>query len=109
MTDETRPIRQISANFERFQARRTESLKYLTICLQSHDEHAMNLGVDPEFATLRGDPAFKQKSELWADFTLGNLNQNRAQGGNIASELRCAGVAVASAPPQLPARSAWST
>jgi len=53
MTDETRPIRQISGNFEKFQAGRAESLKYFTICLP-------NLGVDPEFATLRGDPAFKQ-------------------------------------------------
>jgi hypothetical protein len=40
MTGETRSIRQISGNFEKFQAGGAESLKYLTVCLQSHDEHA---------------------------------------------------------------------
>jgi len=35
MTDEPRPIRQISGNFEKFQAGWAESLKYLTIWLQS--------------------------------------------------------------------------
>jgi len=37
-----------------------EALKYLTIGLQSHDEHMLNLGCDPGFASLQGDPAFEQ-------------------------------------------------
>lgn len=37
-----------------------ESLKYLTICIQSHDERALNLNVDQNFASLHGDPAFEQ-------------------------------------------------
>ncbi|MGB9074804.1 MAG: tetratricopeptide repeat protein [Terriglobales bacterium] len=37
-----------------------ESLKYLTICIQSHDERALDLSVDQNFASLHGNPAFKQ-------------------------------------------------
>ncbi|HET9410174.1 MAG TPA: tetratricopeptide repeat protein [Candidatus Sulfotelmatobacter sp.] len=37
-----------------------EAFKYLTICVQSHDELMLNLGGDPGFASLHGDPAFKQ-------------------------------------------------
>jgi DNA-binding winged helix-turn-helix (wHTH) protein/Tfp pilus assembly protein PilF len=37
-----------------------EALKYLTIGLQSHDEHMLNLGCDQGFASLHGDPAFEQ-------------------------------------------------
>jgi tetratricopeptide (TPR) repeat protein len=37
-----------------------ESLKYLTICIQSHDERVLDLGVDQNFASLHGDPAFEQ-------------------------------------------------
>ncbi|MGC1449806.1 MAG: tetratricopeptide repeat protein [Candidatus Sulfotelmatobacter sp.] len=37
-----------------------EALKYLTICVQSHDERMLNLGEDQGFATLRGNPAFEQ-------------------------------------------------
>ena len=37
-----------------------EALKYLTICLQSHDEHMLNLSVDRGFATLHGDPTFQK-------------------------------------------------
>jgi DNA-binding winged helix-turn-helix (wHTH) protein/Tfp pilus assembly protein PilF len=37
-----------------------ESLKYLTICIQSHDERALNLNVDQNFASLHGDLAFGQ-------------------------------------------------
>ena len=37
-----------------------EALKYLTICIQSHDEHVLNLSVDQGFASLHGDAAFKQ-------------------------------------------------
>jgi Tfp pilus assembly protein PilF len=36
------------------------ALKYLTICLQSHDEHMLNLIADQGFASLHGDPAFEQ-------------------------------------------------
>ncbi len=37
-----------------------EALKYLTICIQSHDEHLLNLSEDQGFASLHGDPAFRQ-------------------------------------------------
>jgi len=37
-----------------------EALKYLTICLQSHDEHMLNLSVDRGFASLHGDPTFQK-------------------------------------------------
>ena len=37
-----------------------ESLKYLTTCIQSHDERTLNLSADQNFASLRGDPAFQQ-------------------------------------------------
>jgi DNA-binding winged helix-turn-helix (wHTH) protein/tetratricopeptide (TPR) repeat protein len=37
-----------------------EALKYLTICVQSHDGLALNLKQDQSFASLRGDPAFAQ-------------------------------------------------
>jgi DNA-binding winged helix-turn-helix (wHTH) protein/Tfp pilus assembly protein PilF len=37
-----------------------EALKYLTICVQSHDEFALNLREDRSFASLHGDPAFEQ-------------------------------------------------
>ena len=37
-----------------------DSLKYLTICLQSHDQRLLNLDADESFASLRGDPAFRQ-------------------------------------------------
>ncbi len=37
-----------------------EALKYLTICVQSHDDLMLNLGGDQVFASLHGDPAFKQ-------------------------------------------------
>jgi DNA-binding winged helix-turn-helix (wHTH) protein/Tfp pilus assembly protein PilF len=37
-----------------------ESVKYLTICLQSHDERILELSSDPDFASLHGDPAVQQ-------------------------------------------------
>jgi DNA-binding winged helix-turn-helix (wHTH) protein/Tfp pilus assembly protein PilF len=37
-----------------------EALKYLAICIQSHDEHTLNLRTDQDFSSLHGDPAFKQ-------------------------------------------------
>jgi DNA-binding winged helix-turn-helix (wHTH) protein/Tfp pilus assembly protein PilF len=37
-----------------------EALKYLTICIQSHDELMLNLPGDQAFARLHGDPAFQQ-------------------------------------------------
>jgi len=37
-----------------------EALRYLTIGLQSHDEHMLNLSCDPGFAGLHRDPAFEQ-------------------------------------------------
>jgi DNA-binding winged helix-turn-helix (wHTH) protein/Tfp pilus assembly protein PilF len=36
------------------------ALNYLTICIQSHDEHALNLGLDQGFARLHGDATFQQ-------------------------------------------------
>jgi DNA-binding winged helix-turn-helix (wHTH) protein/Tfp pilus assembly protein PilF len=37
-----------------------ESLKYLTICVQSHDQVVLNLRDDQDFTSLHGNPAFKQ-------------------------------------------------
>jgi DNA-binding winged helix-turn-helix (wHTH) protein/Tfp pilus assembly protein PilF len=37
-----------------------EAIRYLTICIQSHDEWVLNLRDDQEFVSLHGDPAFKQ-------------------------------------------------
>jgi DNA-binding winged helix-turn-helix (wHTH) protein/Tfp pilus assembly protein PilF len=37
-----------------------EALKYLTICVQSHDELMLNLSGDQGFASLHGDPAFER-------------------------------------------------
>src|SRR5713226_9037224 len=37
-----------------------EALKYLTICVQSHDQVVLNLSDDQVFIRLHGDPAFKQ-------------------------------------------------
>ena len=36
-----------------------EALKHVTICVQSHDGLALNLGEDQSFTSLRGDPAFE--------------------------------------------------
>ena len=36
------------------------ALKYLTICVRSHDEHVIGLGRDPQFTVLRGDPEFEE-------------------------------------------------
>jgi DNA-binding winged helix-turn-helix (wHTH) protein/Tfp pilus assembly protein PilF len=37
-----------------------EALEYLTTCMQSHDQHLLNLDADQGFASLHGDPAFEQ-------------------------------------------------
>ncbi|HYM77119.1 MAG TPA: tetratricopeptide repeat protein [Candidatus Dormibacteraeota bacterium] len=37
-----------------------EALKYLTICVQSHDQVVLNLREDQGFASLHGNPAFQQ-------------------------------------------------
>jgi DNA-binding winged helix-turn-helix (wHTH) protein/Tfp pilus assembly protein PilF len=37
-----------------------EAIRYLTICIQSHDEWMLNLRDDQEFVRLHGDPAFQQ-------------------------------------------------
>jgi DNA-binding winged helix-turn-helix (wHTH) protein/Tfp pilus assembly protein PilF len=37
-----------------------EALKYLTICVQSHDQVVLNLSSDQGFISLHRDPAFKQ-------------------------------------------------
>jgi DNA-binding winged helix-turn-helix (wHTH) protein/Tfp pilus assembly protein PilF len=37
-----------------------EAIRYLTICVQSHDEVVLNLIDDQGFASLHGDPAFNQ-------------------------------------------------
>jgi hypothetical protein len=39
---------------------RREAIRYLTICVQSHDEFVLNLIDDQGFRSLHGDPAFKQ-------------------------------------------------
>jgi DNA-binding winged helix-turn-helix (wHTH) protein/Tfp pilus assembly protein PilF len=36
-----------------------EALKYLAICIQSHDEHTLILRADQSFSSLHGDAAFK--------------------------------------------------
>ena len=37
-----------------------EALKYLAICVQSHDQVVLNLSDDQDFSSLHGDPAFRQ-------------------------------------------------
>jgi DNA-binding winged helix-turn-helix (wHTH) protein/Tfp pilus assembly protein PilF len=37
-----------------------EAIRYLTICIQSHDEWMLNLRDDHEFVRLHGEPAFQQ-------------------------------------------------
>jgi hypothetical protein len=37
-----------------------EAIRYLTICIQSHDEWVLNLRHDQEFVSLHGEPAFQQ-------------------------------------------------
>jgi DNA-binding winged helix-turn-helix (wHTH) protein/tetratricopeptide (TPR) repeat protein len=37
-----------------------EAIRYLTICVQSHDEVLLNLIVDQGFISLHGDPTFEQ-------------------------------------------------
>jgi len=37
-----------------------EALKYLTLCIQSHDERVLGVSFDQGFASLRSDPAFDQ-------------------------------------------------
>jgi hypothetical protein len=39
---------------------RREAIRYLTICIQSHDEWVLNLRDDQEFVRLHGEPAFQQ-------------------------------------------------
>jgi hypothetical protein len=37
-----------------------DALKYLTICIRSHEDLMLNLNEDQDFASLHGDPAFEQ-------------------------------------------------
>lgn len=37
-----------------------EATRYLTICVQSHDEYVLNLSDDQDFASLHGVPTFEQ-------------------------------------------------
>ena len=37
-----------------------EALRYLKLCVQAHDEMALDLGVDQAFLGFRGDPVFEQ-------------------------------------------------
>jgi hypothetical protein len=37
-----------------------EALKYLTICVQSHDDLMLNVSSDKGFASLHGDPILEQ-------------------------------------------------
>jgi tetratricopeptide (TPR) repeat protein len=39
---------------------RREAIRYLTICIQSHDQVVLNLSDDRGFASLHDDPTFKQ-------------------------------------------------
>ena len=41
-------------------ADKREAIRYLTICVQSHDQVVLNLSDDQDFSSLHGDPAFKQ-------------------------------------------------
>jgi DNA-binding winged helix-turn-helix (wHTH) protein/Tfp pilus assembly protein PilF len=41
-------------------ADKREAIRYLTLCLQSHDQVVLNLSDDQGFVSLHGDPAFKQ-------------------------------------------------
>lgn len=48
-----------------------EAIRYLAICIQSHDEVVLNLSDDQDFVSLYGDPAF---SQLLAKIGLPPLN-----------------------------------
>jgi DNA-binding winged helix-turn-helix (wHTH) protein/Tfp pilus assembly protein PilF len=37
-----------------------EAIRYLAVCIQSHDEVVLNLSDDQDFVSLHGDPAFTQ-------------------------------------------------
>jgi DNA-binding winged helix-turn-helix (wHTH) protein/Tfp pilus assembly protein PilF len=39
---------------------KTEALHFLQACIDSHDEHALGLQHDPDWASYRGDPGFEQ-------------------------------------------------
>jgi hypothetical protein len=39
---------------------RSAALKYLELCIQSHDEYVLNLASDPRFSALRGDAEYGQ-------------------------------------------------
>ena len=39
---------------------RREALKYLSLCVQSHDERVLGVSCDQDFVKLRSDPAFDQ-------------------------------------------------
>jgi DNA-binding winged helix-turn-helix (wHTH) protein/Tfp pilus assembly protein PilF len=38
----------------------SEAIRYLTICIQSHDQVVLNVSADQGFVSLHGDPAFQQ-------------------------------------------------
>ncbi len=48
------------AQTEAWLGNRRAALKYLTICVQSHDDLMLNLSVDQGFAGLHGDPAYER-------------------------------------------------
>ena len=48
------------AQTETLLGNRREAMKYLTICIQSHDEFVLDLGDDQIFKSLHGDPSFRQ-------------------------------------------------
>ena len=48
------------AQTEALLGNRRDALKYLTICILSHDGIVLDLSVDQGFASLHGDPAFQQ-------------------------------------------------
>jgi hypothetical protein len=48
------------AQTEALLGNKREAIRYLTICVQSHDEYVLNLSVDQGFVSLHGDTAFRQ-------------------------------------------------
>jgi DNA-binding winged helix-turn-helix (wHTH) protein/Tfp pilus assembly protein PilF len=48
------------AQTEALLGNKREAIRYLTICVQSHDEYVLNLSVDQGFISLHGDTAFRQ-------------------------------------------------
>jgi len=50
----------LAAQTEARLGNKREAIRYLTICIQAHDEWVLNVRDDQEFASLHGEPAFQQ-------------------------------------------------